>query len=203
VTRSPGYVLGVQGADCPSIFLYDEAAQVIGLAHAGWKPVVRGVVRNTVGLMVKLGASPSGVRAFIGPGVGDRFNEFQWDEAMEPPVRDVFITARREDLLTDRSIRYEMTDEDCEQVRVATGRDIRGGTALELAGLIVRNLVQEGVERENIDVSGHSTICERSLKQGIESAVYRYHSARRDAGKDPERPGFGVNLCVLFLKDLP
>jgi copper oxidase (laccase) domain-containing protein len=202
VTKSPGYVLGVQGADCPSIFLYDQAAQVIGLAHSGWKPVVRGVVRNTVELMVKLGASPGGIRAFIGPGVGDQFNEFQWDEAMEPRIRDVFVMAGREDLLTDRSIRHVMTDEDCEQVRVATGRDIREGTALALSGLIVRNLMQEGVKGENIDVSGHSTICERYPEQGIESAVYRYHSARRDAGKDPERPGFGVNLCVLFLKEL-
>ncbi|EEP80348.1 predicted protein [Uncinocarpus reesii 1704] len=41
VTRSPRFVLGVQGADCQSIFLYEPEAQVIGLAHAGWKPLGR------------------------------------------------------------------------------------------------------------------------------------------------------------------
>jgi copper oxidase (laccase) domain-containing protein len=191
----------VQGADCPSIFLYDAEARVIGLAHSGWKPVVRGVVRNTVGLMVKLGASPGGMRVFIGPGVGDRFNEFQWDEAMEPRVQQVFVEAGREDLLTDRSVWYEMGEEDREQVRAATGRETRGGTALALASLIVRDLVHEGVKRENIEASEHSTICELSPDNLTKGTGYRYHSARRDAGKDPERPGFGINLCVLFLKD--
>jgi len=47
VTKASKYVLGVQGADCPSIFLYDAKARVIGLAHADWKPVVRGVVRSS------------------------------------------------------------------------------------------------------------------------------------------------------------
>ena len=58
VTKSLDYVLGVQGADCPPLFLYDPDANVIGLAHAGWKPVVRGVVSNTLREMMKLGASP-------------------------------------------------------------------------------------------------------------------------------------------------
>jgi hypothetical protein len=40
-SRSPTHVLGVQGADCPAIFLYDPCSRVLGLAHAGWKPLVR------------------------------------------------------------------------------------------------------------------------------------------------------------------
>lgn len=199
VTKSPKYVLGVQGADCPSIFLYDAETMVIGLAHAGWKPVVRGVVRNTVGLMKDLGAMPSRLRVFVGPGVGDRLNEFQWDEAMEPRVREVFVAAEREDLLTDPTIRHQMSKEECEEVRAVTGRKIKGGTALMLATLIVRDLMHEGITRERIEVSGHSTICESWPTVGNEADVYRYHSARRDAGKDAERPGFGVNLCILFL----
>ena len=201
VTKSPKYVLGVQGADCPSIFLYDAEAGVIGLAHAGWKPVVRGVVRNTVGLMRDLGALPSRMMVFVGPGVGDRLNEFQWDEAMEPRVREVFLAAGREDLLIDPTIRHQMSKEECKEVKNVTGRDIRGGTALMLASLIVRDLIEEGVVREKIEVSAHSTICESWPVVDNEAVVYRYHSARRDTGKDAERPGFGVNLCILFLEN--
>ena len=182
------------------------ASGVIGLAHAGWKPVVRGVVRNTVGLMKDLGAVPSRMAVFVGPGVGDRLNEFQWDEAMEPRVREVFVAAGREDLLIDPTIRHHMSDEEREEVRAVTGRDIRGGTALMLASLIIRDLMHEGIMQEKIEVSEHSTICESwpavgDEQKANETVVYRYHSARRDAGKDSERPGFGVNLCVLFLED--
>lgn len=200
VTASPDYVLGVQGADCPSIFLYDEEAKVIGLAHAGWKPVVRGVVRNAVGLMKDLGALPSRMKVFVGPGVGDQLNEFQWDEAMEQRVREVFVAAGRETLLVDPTIRHRMTEAEREEVRAVTGREIRGGTALKLASLIVKDLVHEGVMMAMIEVSEHSTICESWPRVGDEAVVHRYHSARRDAGKDAERPGFGVNLCLLYLE---
>ena len=199
VTKSSNYVLGVQGADCPSVFLYDAEARIIGLAHAGWKPVVRGVVRNTVNLMKDLGAVPSRLRVFVGPGVGDRLNEFQWDEAMEPHVREVFVAAGREDLLTDHTIRHRMSKEECEEVTAVTGRETRGRTALMLATLIVRDLIHNGVTKERIEVSKHSTICEIWPTMSNEADVYRYHSARRDTGKDLERPGFGVNLCILFL----
>lgn len=199
-TKSKDYVLGVQGADCPSLFLYDPDAHVIGLAHSGWKPTVRGVVSKTVKAMTELGATPASVRAFIGPGVGDLHYEFQWDEAMEPGAREIFVAAGRKDLLTDRSIRYKMGESDRDAVRTATGRDIEGGTTLMLSSLIARDLEEAGVKRENVGVSALSTICARYLGQGAENILYQFHSARRDAGKDPERPAFGSNLCVLFLK---
>ena len=199
-TKSKDYVLGVQGADCPSLFLYDPDAHVIGLAHAGWKPTVRGVVSKTVKAMTELGATPASIRAFIGPGAGHVY-EFQWDEAMEPGAREIFVAAGREDLLTDRSVRYKMNESDRNEVRMATGRDIKGGTTFMLSSLIARDLEQAGVKRENVGVSELSTICARYPGQGTENILYQFHSARRDAGKDPERPAFGSNLCVLFLKE--
>jgi copper oxidase (laccase) domain-containing protein len=199
VTGSLEYVLGVQGADCPSIFLYDPNAKVIGLAHSGWKPTVRGVVRNTISCMKKLGVAPENIVAFLSPGVSDRYNEFQWDDQMEEKVRMVFTEANRQDLLTDKSIRYKMNEADLKEVKNATGNEPRGGIALMLSSLIKRDLVQEGVLTHNIEVSNHSTICERLIHKN-NKPQFLYHSARRDAGKDPERPGFGSNLCILFLR---
>jgi hypothetical protein len=99
-------------------------------------------MRNTISLMKDLGAVSSRIKTFVGPGVGDRLNEFQWDEAMEDRVREVFVAAGQEDLLTDPTIRHQMSEDEREEVRAVTGREIRGGAALMLASLIVRDLRQ-------------------------------------------------------------
>lgn len=67
VTDRPGLLLGVLGADCPPILFADEAAQVIGAAHSGWKGAFAGVGEATVAAMEALGADRSRIVAAIGP----------------------------------------------------------------------------------------------------------------------------------------
>jgi len=200
VTRSPGFVLGVQGADCPAVFLYDPVARVIGLAHSGWRPVVRGVIRNTIDAMAALGANPSSIVVHIAPGVGDKYNEFHWDEAVEPHIKEVFILAGREDLLTDRKIRHEMTDQDRAELRLALGRDTQGKTSFMLTSLITAELERCGISSDNITHSPHSTVVECYPIDETGTPLFRYHSARRDMGPDPKRPRYGLNMSTMFIK---
>jgi YfiH family protein len=67
VTDRTGLLLGVLGADCPPILFADEAAQIIGAAHSGWKGAFSGVGEATVDAMEKLGADRSRIVAAIGP----------------------------------------------------------------------------------------------------------------------------------------
>ena len=67
VTRQPGVALGILTADCAPILFADDAAGVIGAAHAGWRGAVSGVAEATVAAMAKLGADVSHIRAAIGP----------------------------------------------------------------------------------------------------------------------------------------
>ncbi|WP_430386873.1 peptidoglycan editing factor PgeF [Blastomonas fulva] len=67
VTDRPGLLLGVLGADCPPILFADEAAQIIGAAHSGWKGAFAGVGEATVAAMEKLGADRTRIVAAIGP----------------------------------------------------------------------------------------------------------------------------------------
>jgi copper oxidase (laccase) domain-containing protein len=201
-SASPEFVLGVQGADCPSLFLCDPKAGVIGAAHSGWKPTVRGVIRSIVEAMISLGASASDILAFVSPGAGDRFYEFSWDASMDPHLMKIFVEAGRQDILEDHSLRDEMSAEDREAVQRATGRPINSGISFKISTLIARELKAVGIKPSNTDVSRQSTICERYADEsGQLLSEYRYHSARRDAGKDPERPGFGSNLCVIYLRE--
>jgi len=67
VTTRRGVALGILTADCAPVLFADAEAGVIGAAHAGWRGAVTGVLEETVAAMARLGASPTRIRAAIGP----------------------------------------------------------------------------------------------------------------------------------------
>lgn len=69
VTRMPEVVVGVSTADCVPVVIVDEQAGVAGVAHAGWRGALGGVVDNTVGAMLELGADASRMDVFFGPAI--------------------------------------------------------------------------------------------------------------------------------------
>jgi hypothetical protein len=71
LTVNPGVPLMMRFGDCTPVLLCDPARQVVGLAHAGWRGVVAGIVGTTVKTMVEqLGSNPGDVWAGIGPTIG-------------------------------------------------------------------------------------------------------------------------------------
>ncbi len=70
VTERPGIVLGVLTADCAPVIFADRDAGVIGVAHAGWKGALGGVMEAAVEAMVGLGAARPNIAAAIGPCIG-------------------------------------------------------------------------------------------------------------------------------------
>ena len=69
VTNRPGLVLAVLVADCTPVLLADAAAGVVGAVHAGRAGMAAGVVDCAIAAMCELGAEPSRMQAFTGPGV--------------------------------------------------------------------------------------------------------------------------------------
>jgi len=67
VTKSPGIAIGILTADCMPFLFADADAGVIGAAHAGWRGALGGVLENTVQKMQSLGATPSSIKATLGP----------------------------------------------------------------------------------------------------------------------------------------
>lgn len=70
VTAVPDVALTITAADCLPIYLIHDQGAAIGLAHAGWKGLVAGVIQATVDALSALGAPPAALRAAIGPSVG-------------------------------------------------------------------------------------------------------------------------------------
>jgi polyphenol oxidase len=101
VTATPGLALGVTGADCGMILFADERARVIGVAHAGWRGALTGVVEATVTAMEGLGAKRADVVAALGPCIGPNSYEVgpEFVAAFERAGDDVarYFTSSRRD----------------------------------------------------------------------------------------------------------
>lgn len=69
VTNIPDVIVGVNTADCVPVVLADPSAGIAGVAHAGWRGAVGGIVEATVQAMVRLGATVSNIRAAMGPSI--------------------------------------------------------------------------------------------------------------------------------------
>ena len=71
ITNTPNLLLTLFFADCLPVFFVSPEKRVIGLAHAGWRGLVAGVLENTVAaLHIHFGASPDTLRVALGPGIG-------------------------------------------------------------------------------------------------------------------------------------
>lgn len=75
VTNKKGLALGILTADCGPVLFADEAAGVIGAAHAGWRGALYGVLENTIKAMEDLGATRPGIMAVLGPCIGPKHYE--------------------------------------------------------------------------------------------------------------------------------
>lgn len=70
VTDEPELYLSVTAADCLPLFFVDTKNRIIGIAHAGWRGLLRGVISSTVLEMKGLGSKLEDIHTGIGPGIG-------------------------------------------------------------------------------------------------------------------------------------
>ncbi|MFA6422155.1 MAG: peptidoglycan editing factor PgeF [Candidatus Buchananbacteria bacterium] len=68
ITKDKNLFLSVTVADCLPVYFYDSANEVIGISHAGWKGLVKGVLENTVKkLQENFNSKPENLEVIIGP----------------------------------------------------------------------------------------------------------------------------------------
>ncbi len=79
VTQQKNIVLASDSADCPIVLFADEQTRVIGLAHAGWRSAVNGILEATLEKMVSLGANLQHVSAAISPCIHQESYEVSLD----------------------------------------------------------------------------------------------------------------------------
>jgi YfiH family protein len=70
VAGVPGFLLGIETADCLPILFVDAGRRVVAAAHAGWRGTVAGVARRALEALLAGGSDPGQVLAAVGPGIG-------------------------------------------------------------------------------------------------------------------------------------
>jgi len=67
VTREKNLALAIMTADCLPIMLSTIDGHVIGAIHGGWKPLVNGIIENTIN---EMNVEPATIYAWLGPCIG-------------------------------------------------------------------------------------------------------------------------------------
>lgn len=67
ITTMPGLTLAIQVADCAAVLLWDTSNHVVGAFHAGWRGAAAGILPKGVRSMVRQGADPGQMEAFVSP----------------------------------------------------------------------------------------------------------------------------------------
>ncbi len=130
VTDQPNILLGILTADCVPVLFADQAAGVVGAAHAGWKGALGGITNSTIAAMERLGANRSRIIAAVGPCIGRASYE------------------------VDDSFRARFIDADAGDDRFFV--DGRPGHAMfDIGGYVAARLAAAGVGR--VDIIDHDT----------------------------------------------
>ncbi len=80
ITGDKGVFLSTTAADCFPIYLYDPVQEIVGIIHAGWKGILRGVIEFTIEKAEnELGLLPQETLIYVGPGIRACHFEVQED----------------------------------------------------------------------------------------------------------------------------
>lgn len=72
ITATPNLILTVTVADCLPVYFFDEEKQVIALAHAGWRGLVKNIMATVVSKMKgEFGSDPKNIIVNVGPHIRD------------------------------------------------------------------------------------------------------------------------------------
>lgn len=68
--EEPGWLLGIETADCLPVLLVDPVRRVVAAAHAGWRGTAGGIARVALQALVGVGSRVEDVVAALGPAIG-------------------------------------------------------------------------------------------------------------------------------------
>ena len=148
VTNVPGITLMTFYADCTPLYFYDPIKKVVGMAHSGWKGTEQKIGVKMIDFFVdEFGCQVENILVGIGPNISPRAYV----------VDDEFLDNFQDKEFFENYI-----------------HDIDGKTFFDMVKSNRDMLLNRGVLKDNIELSGHCTYNESHLffsfrRQGIES----------------------------------
>ncbi len=141
ITRALDTPLAVLVADCVAVSLYDPGTHAVGIAHAGWAGTSKRIVQRTIEKMTgEFGTRPSALVAGVGPSIG----------ACHYPVGEDVVSVFENEFGVEVAGRFLTTSES-------------GAVKLDLWLCNHQQLLEAGVQNENIEIAGWCTACRNDL----------------------------------------
>ena len=146
ITNQKGVVLTILTADCVPILLYDKSKEVISALHAGWRGTKLEIVKIAISKMIKeFDSNPKDISVFIAPSIRGCCYEVGIDVAREFEEYREYCTPKED-----------------------------GKYMLDLSDINKTQLLDMGIESENIEISSSCTACESD----------KFFSYRKEGGCD-------------------
>ncbi|MDK2897193.1 MAG: purine-nucleoside/S-methyl-5-thioadenosine phosphorylase / adenosine deaminase [Candidatus Atribacteria bacterium] len=134
LTAEKRLYLGILVADCFPLLFFDPEKQALSVVHAGWRGIWQGIHLKTLGKMqLFFGSTPSSLIVGIGPGIGKCCFEVRQE------VKEYFeqVPARANYIFPVSQNQWKV----------------------DLPGILVRELVEAGVRRGQIEIFPACTSC--------------------------------------------
>jgi len=144
ITNQKGVVLTILTADCVPILIYDKSKKIISALHAGWRGTKLEIVKEAISKMIEeFGTNPKDISVFIAPSIRGCCYEVGDDVAREFEEYREYCTPKENNKFM-----------------------------LDLSAINRVQLLDMGVESENIRISTSCTACESD----------RFFSYRKESG---------------------
>ena len=163
ITNARGVLLAVKVADCLPVIVVDRRRKAVGVFHAGWRGTVQRIVEKGVGEMRRqLGCDPADLVAAIGPGIGACCYEI--GEQVEDKFDSQFTYSKElfSDVFDSHNLKMKYPMLFLNQRAPGHGEPALS-RHLDLMEANRRQLLDAGVEEENIESLGLCTACHTDL----------------------------------------
>jgi hypothetical protein len=101
VARDDGIFLAVTVADCVPVYFYEPERKIIGIAHCGWRGVVGGIIKNSLGKIQELGGQVEKIKIALGPGINKCHFEIKKDVLKNFASYPEFVAKKEGKLFVD------------------------------------------------------------------------------------------------------
>ena len=139
VTTRTNLAICIKTADCAPVFIVDKVKKVIAVVHAGWKGTVLEISAKVIRLMQnQYGSLPENILAVIGPSIGKCCYE------VDQAAADAFRQHKNHELFLQQGKKKDKW-------------------LLDLAEANRRQILEAGVDENNIEVSSYCTTCNQDM----------------------------------------
>jgi hypothetical protein len=131
-TKESDVLLGIVTADCVPIFFWSENYSAVGIAHAGWRGVVKNTAREMIRTFQAHGIHPQNIHIFFGPSIQKCHFEI-WPDGGHRGLR--LYLRKRNRFLRSKKLLIEK----------------RGRVFLDMEGILYNDLIRLGISKNHID----------------------------------------------------